>query len=727
MSSLLKLANNAVGRLSVGINSAATTIPLTTGTGARFPSITGDEFFMATLIKVDSSNEIVKVTARTGDVLTVVRGQESTAPLEFLANDRVEARLTAMSLMDEFNRISTWIQSGIGAVIRAFQEKFREIPSVQDFGVEGDGATNDTVNFQKAIDAINVRGGGRLLVPAATYMLGRIYIKSNVTLVLESGAVLQAISSVFTTNQRFINFDDVSNVVIEGNHAVVRMNNEYSTGEQRHCVFMVDAHNVTINDLHADDSGGDGFYVGRNAAGTHCTNIKLNNCYADGNRRQGLSIVSGSGVTVIGGCYSGTDGTSPQYGIDIEPNDSNDEMIDIKLIGVNTGDNNGGGILVALQNLVLTADKTTSITITDCNSTRDNAAGVSGGAPLRICGTGSAWLNKLSGSVIVSNFHATDPEGTGIFIQDWDYQNAPRIIIDKVRITNPNASAAASQPFDQCGVTAFNFSGVVDTGNFSLNDIRVSGDNCYTTFYVYDTGGAVRNFTACDVIGEMSSTSSGFINYVSVAGPNPYGHVIYTADQIVDISSSSSVSNYPGHLIKVGASGVFDLPSGDTVLGQRFYFLNDGDYSAQINPQNAEFIFGWSLAAGDALIMNKKNDAVGLMAVAGGFSPLYVSRYAQRVGGYNQVLPSKVNWVNGVATTGARALGDLDINVTGGVGDPWAWTTSTSGSPGTQSPVGIIGAIQCLRIGTTSGATLPALETNLNAVINALITSKLMA
>lgn len=106
MPSLLKLKNNALGRLNALINTSATTISLVPGQGARFPALTlPGEHFPATLIADDGAIEIVDVTGRAGDVLTVVRARDGTAAAEFAVNDRIELRLTAGALQGELDRM----------------------------------------------------------------------------------------------------------------------------------------------------------------------------------------------------------------------------------------------------------------------------------------------------------------------------------------------------------------------------------------------------------------------------------------------------------------------------------------------------------------------------------------------------------------------------------------------------------------------------------------------
>lgn len=104
------LRNNAVSRLGASLTAAATSLSVTAGDGAKFPSPTGGDWFPLTLIKADGTNEILRCTARNGDVLTITRAQENTAAVAFSAGDRVELRLTngALGEFAQFNSLNTW-------------------------------------------------------------------------------------------------------------------------------------------------------------------------------------------------------------------------------------------------------------------------------------------------------------------------------------------------------------------------------------------------------------------------------------------------------------------------------------------------------------------------------------------------------------------------------------------------------------------------------------------
>jgi hypothetical protein len=102
---MIKLKNNARGFLASAINDTGTTLTLTTGTGANFPDIGGSESFFATIVSTDGTYEIVNVTARVGDVLTIARGAESTSPLSFNPGSLVELRVTVGNINSQTSQL----------------------------------------------------------------------------------------------------------------------------------------------------------------------------------------------------------------------------------------------------------------------------------------------------------------------------------------------------------------------------------------------------------------------------------------------------------------------------------------------------------------------------------------------------------------------------------------------------------------------------------------------
>ncbi|MDN0096584.1 hypothetical protein [Yersinia rohdei] len=101
MALTLLSANNASTVLSAGISASATTLTVNTGTGTLFPSpVPGTSFFKLTLIDAATGTltEIVHVTSRTADTMTIVRAQEGTVNRLWSANDIAANMMTAGTL-----------------------------------------------------------------------------------------------------------------------------------------------------------------------------------------------------------------------------------------------------------------------------------------------------------------------------------------------------------------------------------------------------------------------------------------------------------------------------------------------------------------------------------------------------------------------------------------------------------------------------------------------------
>ncbi len=113
----VQLKNNARGYLSTAITAADTGIALELDDGDAFPALGVGDYFYATIQATDGTKEIVKVTALSGDSITVVRAQEGTTALPFTAGAAIELRITAQQFEDAvvaysaglLEQINTWL------------------------------------------------------------------------------------------------------------------------------------------------------------------------------------------------------------------------------------------------------------------------------------------------------------------------------------------------------------------------------------------------------------------------------------------------------------------------------------------------------------------------------------------------------------------------------------------------------------------------------------------
>lgn len=103
----LRLGNNVETTLAVAAGVADTAI--TVSDGSAFPPLSAGDFTFVTLEEdtfASPAREVVKVTALSGNVLTVERAQDGTTASSFPIGSKVELRVTA-ALLDELSR-SGW-------------------------------------------------------------------------------------------------------------------------------------------------------------------------------------------------------------------------------------------------------------------------------------------------------------------------------------------------------------------------------------------------------------------------------------------------------------------------------------------------------------------------------------------------------------------------------------------------------------------------------------------
>lgn len=89
--------NEAYSFISTPIDDVSTTINVTSGTGSRFPTLDGSDvntFVWLTIQDASGAFEIVKMTRRAGDTLTVARGEQGSTAASWGTDARIEGRLT---------------------------------------------------------------------------------------------------------------------------------------------------------------------------------------------------------------------------------------------------------------------------------------------------------------------------------------------------------------------------------------------------------------------------------------------------------------------------------------------------------------------------------------------------------------------------------------------------------------------------------------------------------
>ena len=212
--------NNAATYLAFGITNTATTMQVSANAGSLFPNPTGGDYFYVSLISLSGPIiEIVKCTARSGDIFTIERGQEGTSALYWNMGDNVQLRITAASLnlfasestaVEDLNAYKAAVASstgsslvgynegGTGAVTRTVQNKLQEFVSVLDFGADPTGTNDCTVAIQTATNS-----GKPVYFPAGTYKIvtgGISYTGTVVWFGDGADSIIECDSVVITVN-----------------------------------------------------------------------------------------------------------------------------------------------------------------------------------------------------------------------------------------------------------------------------------------------------------------------------------------------------------------------------------------------------------------------------------------------------------------------------------------------------------------------------------------------
>lgn len=93
--------NNASSTLDTAISASDLGLAVAYGDGTLFPTVGASEYYYMTIEATDGTYEVVKVTARSGDSMTIVRAQEGTTALAFTAGARCEIRMTNQGIVDK--------------------------------------------------------------------------------------------------------------------------------------------------------------------------------------------------------------------------------------------------------------------------------------------------------------------------------------------------------------------------------------------------------------------------------------------------------------------------------------------------------------------------------------------------------------------------------------------------------------------------------------------------
>lgn len=319
--------------------------------------------------------------------------------------------------------------------------------------------------MNEAIASAVADGFDRVVVPAGHYLVGEltneiysagIELPGNMTLELADGAIIEMAPND-RHNYCVISTEGNDDITIRGGEIRGdRDDHDYSSGgahDEGHgiCVWT-SSNRVLVEDMELHQLTGDGVLIVGSAprdddpnAEVPSTHVTIRNNEIHNNRRQGVSIVGGHNIVIENNHIHHIQGTSPQFGVDIEGAGRIDR--DILIYRNNFHDNWGGDFVSSSGRNVWVEENTMTQCQVDAEGNFD---------PSLPCETPPEWegqtdgpivLWQMSDTVVLNNeIRMTTRSSNGL----WGIINYSRER-EAVR-ENPVGNYIAGNTFNGCGI-----------------------------------------------------------------------------------------------------------------------------------------------------------------------------------------------------------------------------------------------------------------------------------
>lgn len=259
-------------------------------------------------------------------------------------------------------------------------------------GYVTDGSVDYTTFIQKAISSNRY-----VKMPNFPFAINDkgIEIQSNQIILFDNNSKLKLLPSR-KSNYEIFKIKSKQNVkifspVIVGD----RTTHIGNIGEWGMGISIVSSSNISIINPDISNCWGDGIYLGQ--SGNSNSSINISYGIIDNNRRNGISIISANGLNISHTIIANTIGTSPQAGLDFEPNSFNENLKSINIKNCYFFNNKSFGVMFNTSKFV-NNDKLIDISMTNV-LTNYSPVGVGYSSDKKVFDS----QKKIKGSISIEN------------------------------------------------------------------------------------------------------------------------------------------------------------------------------------------------------------------------------------------------------------------------------------------------------------------------------------
>ena len=270
-------------------------------------------------------------------------------------SNTIQALVSDMHSSGEFSEI---IQ---GEVFNDLTDKINHVTlNIKNFGVTGNGVTDDTLAIQSCLDYAHENNIKSVVFPQGNYLVS--FIDSETVNTYQRGIALKLYSNI---DYHFINCNILVKETNLGGYSVLHLKElenvkllgknfniigerethindssiENGQNEQGFGIKIHTCKNVDLENINISNCWGDGVVV------AYSSNVTMKNVICESNRRQGMSVISSSHLDIINSTFKNTNGTEPQSGVDLEPDDNSLANEFINFMNCIFDNNSGSGLL----------------------------------------------------------------------------------------------------------------------------------------------------------------------------------------------------------------------------------------------------------------------------------------------------------------------------------------------------------------------------------------------